>query len=178
MANSKISRSFCRQSYGVRYIAITGAFALLGVSCRSSSSLTKESQTQLSSDSLIQRETLVSNFEPVPKRTVTLSLSADEVNNIATLPGGYGVSAKDGALSLRVESNGEGGVNITAESDSTARQVTVLKTETTHRIRDMTESTSDINTTKTSNNNWIWLCVGIIAVLTAIILLQRFFKIF
>ena len=120
----------------------------------------------------------MSNFEPVPKRTVTLSLSADEVNNIATLPGGYGVSAKDGALSLRVESNGEGGVNITAESDSTARQVTVLKTETTHRIRDMTESTSDINTTKTSNNNWIWLCVGIIAVLTAIILLQRFFKIF
>lgn len=176
MANSKILRLFCRLSYGVRYIAITGACALLGVSCKSSSSLKKESLTQLHSDSLTQSVTLVSDYEPVPKRTAQLSLNVDDVLKISELPYGYGLTANDGALSLRVESSGNGNINITAETDSTVRQVTVLKTETTNRIRDMTsESTDTENTTKRANV-WIWLCGGIIIVLTAIILLQKFFK--
>ena len=79
-------------------------------------------------------------FEPVPKRTATCSVSAEQWLNLSKLPAGFGLSYRNDGLSIDIQADGEGGVNVTATADSTGRQVTVKHTETEHRIRDETTS--------------------------------------
>lgn len=90
------------------------------------------------SDSLSTSVTEQTTYVPVPKRTATLSVSAEQWTNLARIPKGYGISHKTDGLTIDIESDGEGGVNVTATSDSIPREVQTTVTTTTNRIRDET----------------------------------------
>lgn len=67
-------------------------------------------------------------------------MSAEQWLNLSKLPAGFGLSYRNDGLNIDIQSDGEGGVNVTATADSIGRQVTVTRTETDHRIRDETVS--------------------------------------
>lgn len=94
-------------------------------------------------------------------------MSAEQWLNLSKLPAGFGLSYRNDGLNIDIQSDGEGGVNVTATADSTGRQVTVKHTETEHRIRDETTS-NEVKERRPGLQQWI---VGtIIAVLLLFII--------
>ena len=67
-------------------------------------------------------------------------MSAEQWLNLSKLPAGFGLSYRNDGLNIDIQSDGEGGVNVTATADSIGREVTVTHTESEHRIRDETAS--------------------------------------
>ena len=126
-----------KRLYGNYILASMLTAALSLSSCASSR---KASSETVRSDSLRTSVTEQTTFEPVPKRTATCSVSAEQWLNLSKLPAGFGLSYRNDGLNIDIQSDGEGGVNVTATADSTGRQVTVIRTETDHRIRDETVS--------------------------------------
>ncbi len=70
----------------------------------------------------------------------SLALDADRLLLLPTFPEGVGLTAHDGRLSLRAESDGKGGVNITAQHEGEERKVIQEEKTTSNRIRDEAES--------------------------------------
>lgn len=106
------------------------------------------------SDSLRQSVTERTTYEPVPKRTATLSVSAEQWLNLTRLPEGFGLNWRNNGLNIDIKSDGEGGVNVTATADSTSRQVTTTRTETDHRIRDETVS-NEVKEKRSGIQGWL-----------------------
>ena len=88
----------------------------------------KASSETVRSDSLRTSVTEQTTYEPVPKRTATLKMDADQFLNLTKLPEGIGISYRNDGLNIDIKSDGEGGVNVTATADSIGRQVTVKHT--------------------------------------------------
>ena len=109
--------------------------ALLSSGCGSSR---KASSETVRSDSLRTSVTEQTTYEPVPKRTATCSVSAEQWLNLSKLPAGFGLSYRNDGLNIDIKSDGEGGVNVTATADSLGREVTTVREETTNHIRDET----------------------------------------
>ena len=119
--------------------AVIGAVVLSVQSCKSTSSL-QENRTAVRKDSLTQTATKVTAYEPVPMTQTSLALDADRLLLLPTFPEGVGLTAHDGRLSLRAESDGKGGVNITAQHEGEERKVIQEEKTTSNRIRDEAES--------------------------------------
>lgn len=65
-------------------------------------------------------------------------MSAEQWLNLSKLPAGFGLNYRNDGLSIDIQSDGEGGVNVTAIADSLGREVTTVREETTNHIRDET----------------------------------------
>ena len=65
-------------------------------------------------------------------------MSAAQWLQLRDLPEGFGLAVQNGGMSLSLISDGEGGVNVTAEADSTGREVRYRREETTRLARDET----------------------------------------
>ena len=83
-----------------------------------------------------------------------LKMDAEQWLNLSKLPAGFGLSYRNDGLSIDIQSDGEGGVNVTATADSTGRQVTITRTETDHRIRDETVS-NELKETRPGVQGWL-----------------------
>lgn len=81
-------------------------------------------------------------------------MSAEQWLALSRLPAGFGLGYRNGGLNIDIQSDGEGGVNVTATTDSTGRQVTVTRTETGHRIRDETVS-NEVKETRPGTQGWL-----------------------
>lgn len=81
-------------------------------------------------------------------------MSADQWTILTKLPEGFGLNYRYDGISIDVQSDGEGGVNVTATSDSIGRQVNVTRTETDHRIRDETVS-NEVKETRPGVQGWL-----------------------
>lgn len=127
-----------RRLYENAILAGTLSVVLLSSSCASSRKASSEASR---SDSLRTSVTEQTTYVPVPKRTATVKVNADRLMQLPELPEGLGMSYRNNGISIEVKSDGQGGVDITATADSTARQVTVVRKETEHRIRDETART-------------------------------------
>jgi hypothetical protein len=90
--------------------------------------------------------------------------------NLSKLPAGFGLSYRNDGLSIDIQSDGEGGVNVTATADSTGRQVTVTRTETDHRIRD---ETNEVKETRPGVQGWL---TGTALILLGIFLIWQLIK--
>lgn len=132
----------------------------------------KASSETARSDSLKVSVTEQTTYEPVPKRTATLEVSADQWTILTKLPEGFGLNYRYDGISIDVQSDGEGGVNVTATADSIGRQVNVTRTEEQHRIRD--ETSSDV--TKKNNAGLQRIVGGTIIAALVIIFLGFFIK--
>lgn len=108
---------------------------LLSSSC---ASRRYSSLTAVRSDSLSASVTERTDYAPVPKRTAALKVSAAQWLQLRDLPEGFGLAVQNGGMSLSLTSDGEGGVNVTAEADSTGRKVRYRREETTSLARDET----------------------------------------
>lgn len=140
-----------KRLYGNYILASMLTAALSLSSCASSR---KASSETVRSDSLRTSVTEQTTFEPVPKRTATCSVGAEQWMNLSKLPSGFGLSYRNDGLNIDIQSDGEGGVNVTATADSTGRQVTVTRTETDHRIRDETVS-NEVKETRPGVQGWL-----------------------
>ena len=153
--------------------AVIGAAALSAQSCKSTRSL-REGRTAVRKDSLrqsVRRETV---YEPVPTTQTGLALTADRLLELPRLPEGFGVTAHDGRLSLRAESDGKGGVNITARHDGESRKVVTEEETTSNRIRDEAETVVEEVKEKTpAAGGWLKeAALGLLAILLAMIAIK------
>ena len=142
------------------------------LSLSSCASSRKASSETARLDSLRTSVTEQTTFGPVPKRTATFSVSAEQWLNLSKLPVGFGLNYRNNGLSIDIQSDGEGGVNVTATADSTGRQVTTTRTETGHRIRDETVS-SEVKETRPGAQGWL---TGTALTLLGIILIWQLIK--
>lgn len=60
-------------------------------------------------------------------RMANLALEPERLKMIVSLPKGVGVQKKENGLDLRIESDGEGGVNVTAQAEG-KEEVTIERT--------------------------------------------------
>lgn len=99
-------------------------------------------------------------------------MSAEQWLSLSKLPAGFGLNYRNDGLNIDIQSDGEGGVNVTATADSTGRQVIVTRTETDHRIRDETVS-SEVKETHTGAQGWL---TGTVVTLLGISLIWALIK--
>ena len=114
---------------------------LIGVLLFSGCRTSKESLTTVRSDSMRYNVTVVSTIEPVRKKMKDLVLSPDHLTRLTHLPKGYSIqAASDNAdhVNLRIESLGDGGLNIIAESTPLVYKRDSITEEIETRIRDET----------------------------------------
>ena len=142
------------------------------LSLSSCASSRKASSETVRWDSLRTSVTEQTTYEPVPKRTATLKMDADQFLNLTKLPEGIGISYRNDGLNIDIKSDGEGGVNVTATADSIGRQVTVKHTETEHRIRDETTS-NEVKERRPGLQQWI---VGTIIAVLLLFLIWELIK--
>ena len=153
--------------------AVIGAAALSALSCKSTSSL-QENRTADRKDSLRQTVTKVITYEPVPKTQTSLTLDADRLLSLSRLPEGIGFTAHDGRLSLHAESDGKGGVNITAQHEGESQKVITEEKDVTNRIRDEAESQlEEVKETRPAAQGWL---TGTALTLLGIILIWQLIK--
>ena len=140
--------SIWNRLYGIAISAGMLTSVLCCCGCRTS----KESSTAVRLDKTQSNVTVVSTIEPVPTKLTDLVLTPDHLIRLTQLPQGYSLQAspnETGGTRLRVESNGEGGLNIVAETpqmvsrkDSTANEVeTHIRDETTESVSQKPVST-------------------------------------
>ena len=134
------------------YGSAISAGMLTSVLCCCGCRTSKESSTAVRLDKTQSNVTVVSTIEPVPTKLTDLVLTPDHLIRLTQLPQGYSLQASPndtGGARLRVESNGEGGLNIVAETpqmvsrkDSTTNEVeTHIRDETTESVSQKPVST-------------------------------------
>lgn len=87
----------------------------------------RESRTAIRLDSLSRTETEETTYESVPMTQTSLPLPPDHLQMVGKLPQGFGTSIKQNGIGLKVESDGEGGLVITAETEDLRKTVTTKK---------------------------------------------------
>lgn len=121
---------------------VISAGMLTSVLCFSGCKASKVSSTAVRSDSTRYNVTVVSTIEPVPTKMTDLVLTPEHLTRLTQLPKGYSlVAPSDEGVDLRVESNGNGELNIVAEApmmslrkDSTVKEIeTHIRDETTDK---------------------------------------------
>lgn len=118
---------------------VISAGMLTSVLCFSGCKASKVSSTAVRSDSTRYNVTVVSTIEPVPTKVTDLVLTQDHLTRLTQLPKGYSlVAPSDEGVDLRVESNGNGGLDIVAEAPMMSlRKDSIVQDIETH-IRDET----------------------------------------
>ena len=96
-----------------RYVSAISAGMLSIVLLLSSCAASRESRTAIRSGSLQRSETEVITSVRDP----SLTLEPERMKMIASLPEGIGVQKKENGLDLRIESDGEGGLMVTAQAE-------------------------------------------------------------
>ena len=158
--------SIWNRLYGIAISAgmLTSVLCLCG--CRTS----KESSTAVRLDKTQSNVTVVSTIEPVPTKLTDLVLTPDHLIRLTKLPQGYSLQAspnETGGARLRVESNGEGGLNIVAETPQMVSRKDSTANEVETHIRDETQDDKQTTTgvPPPINNAWaIVLLVGAILI--------------
>lgn len=89
----------------------------------------QESRTAIHSGSLQRSGTEVITSARDPMRMASLTLEPERMKMIASLPEGIGVQKQQNGLDLRIESDGEGGLMVTAQTEG-KEQVTIERTLT------------------------------------------------
>lgn len=135
-------------------LASLGFLALLCTACSSSR---RTSRTTARSDSILTSITERTDYEPIPVRQATLTLTATQLDTLAALPRGFGRSLHHDGLHLDVTADGQGGIDVTARADSSARRVSVFRKEQ-HRTTVREESTTDNRSSSThSASVLVWV---------------------
>lgn len=112
-----------------RYVSAISAGMLSIVLLLSSCAASRESRTAIRSGSLQRSETEVITSVRDPMRMASLTLEPERMKMIASLPEGIGVQKKENGLDLRIESDGEGGLMVTAQAEG-KEQVTIERSLT------------------------------------------------
>lgn len=107
-----------------RYVSAISAGMLSIVLLLSSCAASRESRTAIHSGSLQRSGTEVITSVRDPMRMASLTLEPERMKMIASLPEGIGVQKKENGLDLRIESDGEGGLMVTAQTEG-KEQVTI-----------------------------------------------------
>ncbi len=69
-------------------------------------------------------------------RMASLALEPERLRMIASLPEGIGVQKQENGLNLRIESDGEGGLNVTTQTEG-KQEITIERTLTeNHQVSD------------------------------------------
>lgn len=110
-----------------RCVNVTSASMLTAVLLLSGCAANRESRTAVRSGSLQRSVTGEIIFGKAPTTLTSLALKPGLLRTIGGLPAGMGVTEQHEGLDLRVESDGEGGVNVTAVSHARP-EITVRET--------------------------------------------------
>lgn len=114
-------------------VNVTSASMLTAVLLLSGCAANRESRTAVRSGSLQRSVTGEIIFGKAPTTLTSLALKPGLLRTIGGLPAGMGVTEQHEGLEVRVESDGEGGVNVTAVSHArpeiTVRETSDLKLE-------------------------------------------------
>ena len=110
-----------------RYVSAISAGMLSIVLLLSSCAASRESRTAIRSGSLQRSETEVITSVLDPMRMASLTLEPERLRMIASLPKNIGVQKQENGLNLRIESDGEGGVNVTAQTEG-KQEITIERT--------------------------------------------------
>ena len=153
-----------RRRYASAMLAGMLTAALLSSSC---ASRRYSSLTAVRSDSLSASVTERTVYEPVPKRTAGLKVSAAQWTQLRNLPEGFGLAVQTHGMNLSLTSDGQGGVNVTAEADSMGREVNIYREENNHRIRDETAEEEDEERNSAGFRWWYLVPALLIAVAAA-----------
>lgn len=112
-----------------RYVSAISAGMLSIVLLLSSCAASRENRTAIRSGSLQRSETEVITSARDPMRMASLTLEPERMKMIASLPEGIGVQKKENGLDLRIESDGEGGLMVTAQAEG-KEQITIERSLT------------------------------------------------
>lgn len=112
-----------------RYVSAISAGMLSIVLLLSSCAASRESRTAIRSGSLQRSGTEVITSARDPMRMASLTLEPERMKMIASLPEGIGVHKQENGLDLRIESDGEGGLMVTAQTEG-KEQVTIERSLT------------------------------------------------
>ena len=175
-------RNFTRHLHGwsvlchVLLLADIGLTALSAVSCRTQKTVERAT---IRADTLSQGRTEYETLE-----TVTQAVSGDSVSLeipmevIQSLPEGAAFTKKQGRTRVSLKRKGDA-VVAEAETDSIAREVSRYERKARDSLRcsstaEVTESTIK---GKPPNSSWaVWVLVGIVGTIGAIIVIKRVFK--
>ena len=151
--------SFWNRLCGIAISAGMLTSVLCFCGCRTS----KESSTAVRSDNTRYNVTVVSTIEPVPTKVTDLVLTPDHLTRLTQLPKGYSlVAPSDEGVDLRVESNGNGELNIVAEAPMMSlRKDSIVQDIETH-IRDETQNLKTTTGVLPASDN-TWAVVFLIA---------------
>lgn len=143
-------------------IAISAGM-LTSVLCFCGCKASKVSSTAVRSDSTRYNVTVVSTIEPVPMKVTDLVLTPDHLTRLTQLPKGYSlVATSDEGVDLRVESNGNGDLNIVAEAPMMSlRKDSIVQDIETH-IRDETQNLKTTSGVLPASDN-TWAVVFLVA---------------
>lgn len=143
-------------------IAISAGM-LTSVLCFSGCKASKASSTAVRLDSTRYNVTVVSTIEPVQTKLTDLVLTPDHLTRLTQLPKGYSlVAPSNEGVGLRVESNGNGELNIVAEAQMMSlRKDSIVQDIETH-IRDETQNLKTTTGVLPANDN-TWTVVFLIA---------------
>ncbi len=123
-----------------------------------------ERDTRVRTDSLMVTVTEEAVLAAVPPSETSLALSPEKLKVLATLPAGFGLTARDGKLALTAESDGRGGIELTAIHEGEQREQTNRKTVTGNRVRDETVTQEESRETHRRIPAWTYLLtVGLLA---------------
>lgn len=130
--------SFWNRPCGIAISAGMLTSVLFFCGCRTS----KVSSTAVRSDSTRYSVTAVSIIEPVRTKTTGLVLTPEKLTRLIQLPEGFSLQAspnEEGGADVRVESDGNGGLNIVAETPQMVQKKDSFATIFETHIRDETE---------------------------------------
>lgn len=156
-----------RRRYASAMLAGMLTAALLSSSCASKR---YSSLTAVRSDSLSASVTERTVYEPVPKRTAGLKVSAAQWTQLRNLPEGFGLAVRTDGMNLSLTADGEGGISVTAEADSIGRKVTFRREETSARTRD---ETREEETEKQEPSRWWCVLPALLIAVAATVIIKR-----
>ena len=171
--------SIWNRLYGIAISVGTLIGVLFLFGCRTS----RDSSTAVRSDSTLYNETVVSIIEPVPMRRTVLALTTDHLTRLTQLPSGFSLKApandEEGA-NLWVESDGKGGLNVSAELvPMVQKKDSAIKKVQTH-IRDETTETIVEDMQPTIFEQWkervSWMLLGALALMGVAIAFKKKFN--
>lgn len=145
---------------------VISAGMLTSVLCFSGCKASKVSSTAVRSDSTRYNATVVSTIEPVPTKMTDLVLTPDHLTRLTRLPKGYSLQAptnEDGGANIRVESDGEGGLNIVAETPPMVQRKDSIVQDIETHIRDETQTHEKTTTGVLPSSDNTWAIVFLIA---------------
>ena len=166
--------SIWNRLYGIAISAGMLTSVLCCCGCRTS----KERSTAVRLDKTQSNVTVVSTIEPVPTKLTDLVLTPDHLIRLTQLPQGYSLQASPndtGGARLRVESNGEGGLNIVAETPQMVSRKNSTTNEVETHIRD--ETTESVSQKPVSTLGPLTFLLGVlIGYLVFELVIKRIFK--